>query len=145
MNIIFIVNLMILIKCQNNINISEKSYLNKSDNNKYYHPNLNSYNLINKKKNVILGIISKYSLSTIIPYFKSYLRANFTNCDIVMFVRNVSENVTNYLKSIGVIVYKIPEIYNSICTINTRWKMYIDFLKENRYKYIQKNYKSTIL
>ena len=87
------------------------------------------------KKNVILGIIQHYSLYKIMPFFKSLSLANFKNCDIVIFVRNVSEETINYLKSNGVFVFKIPNIYNNISIINLRWKLYIDFLNKNKDKY----------
>jgi hypothetical protein len=51
-------------------------------------------------------------------------------------VRNVSTKIINYLKSIGVIVYEVPSEYKRISTINVRWKMYIDYLNENKNKYI---------
>ena len=87
------------------------------------------------KKNLILGIIQKYSLNNILPFFKSFLYANFTNCDVVMFVRNVSKTIIKYLQSIGVLVFEIPEKYINVTVINIRWKMYIDFLKEKKSKY----------
>ena len=52
-----------------------------------------------------------------------------------MFVRNVSQTLINYLKSIGVFVYIISEEYKYVSVINLRWKMYIEFLKKNKNKY----------
>lgn len=88
-----------------------------------------------EKKNVILGIIQHYSLYKIMPFFKSLIFANFKNCDVVMFVRNVSKDIINYLKSIDVFIFEIPNIYKNISVINLRWKLYIDFLNVNKNKY----------
>ena len=87
------------------------------------------------KKNVILGIISKYTWKRVAPFFKSLLKAKLKNCDIVMFVRDVSKLLINNLKNIGVNVHIIPEKYKNISTINCRWKMYIDFLKNKKNVY----------
>ena len=83
-------------------------------------------------KNIIVGIISKYRWETVLPFFKSINEANFINCDVVMFVRDVSNNLIENLQKIGVIVYRIPEKYNNISTINIRWKLYADFLREKK-------------
>ena len=107
--------------------------LNKNDGSSY--PFLNSTQSLNNKKNVILGIIQKYSIDDILPFFKSLLKAQFHNCDIVMFVRNVSQILVDYLKSINVFVYQISEEYKNVSVINLRWKMYVDFLKEKKNEY----------
>lgn len=96
---------------------------------------LYSKNNLYKNKNVIIGIIENYSLFTILPFFKSLISINFHDCDIVMFVRNVSHSLINYLKNIGVVIHKVPNIYKDIPIISVRWKMYIDFLKEKKNKY----------
>ena len=111
------------------INKEDSIYSNES-----YYP-LNEININNSKKNVILGIIHHYSLIKILPFFKSLIHANITNCDIVMFVRKVSQNVINYLRRINVIVYQIFEKYKRIKPTHLRWKMYKDFLKKNKNKY----------
>ena len=89
-----------------------------------------------KKKNIILSIIQKYSLGQIMPFFESLIKANFENCDVVMFVRKVSPNLINYLKSINVIVYEISEKYKNIRKpTHLRWKMFIDYLNKYKDKY----------
>lgn len=111
-------------------------------NNSFIFPNYNK-SLLNRfpnyktnyKKNVILGIIQKYSLNKILPFFKSFIKANFHNCDVVMFVRDVPIIIPNYLKSIGVNVYEISNNYKNINVINLRWKLYLNFLIQNRHKY----------
>ena len=87
------------------------------------------------KKNVILGIIQNFPLQKILPFFKSWLKAGFENCEMIMFVRYVTPEIINYLRSIGVIVFQIPEKYKNISVINLRWKMYSDYLKDNKNKY----------
>ena len=112
------------IKIDNSTN-NIKNDLSSLNNNKYI-----------IKKNVVLGIIQKYSLSKVIPFFNSFLYTNLTNCDIVMFVRNVSPSLINYLKSIGVLVYQISKIYNNIRRpTHLRWKIYMNFLEENKNRY----------
>ena len=112
--------------------------------NKYYYREFESIfqhqnsNIINKsivQKNAILGIIQGYTLNRILPFFKSIIQSNITNCDIIMFTRNISLIAITYLKSINVIIYEIPKKYKNISVINVRWKMYADYLKENKNKY----------
>ena len=74
-------------------------------------------------------------MNDILPFFKSFIRAGFCNCDVVMYVRDVSKEIINYLDSIGVFVFKIPEKYNKTKITKVRWKMYIDFLKEKKNEY----------
>ena len=87
------------------------------------------------QKNLILGVIEKYSLNYILPFFNSFIRADIKNTEIVMFVRYISQTTIDYLKRIGVFVYKIPESYKNVSIINIRWKMYIDYLKEKKNEY----------
>ena len=127
--------LILLIYCFLNIDCScvNKSYLFRNNSESLL--NIQSNLTTNNKKNVILGIIQRYSIDTILPFFKSFIKANFRNCDIVIFVRNVPKIIINYLNSIGVIVIRISNKYKNIRIINLRWKMYIDFLIKNKYKY----------
>ena len=99
------------------------------------HQPTNQSKSLDKRKNLILGIIERHSLNTILPFFKSFIQANFKNCDVVMFVRNINNSTIKYLESIGVYIYIIPEKYKKINVINIRWKMYIDYLRENKLKY----------
>ena len=101
------------------------------NNSQIYHPNSIS-NTRKNPKNIIVGIISRYHWKTVLPFFKSIIESNFNNCDVVMFVRDVSNHLIEKLHKIGVIVYRIPEKYNNISTINIRWKLYADFLSENK-------------
>ena len=77
-----------------NNSLIKKSY------NETYNENINLtiFNINHKKKNLIFSIIEKYSLKEILPFFESLIKANFENCDVVMFVRKVSLTLINYLK-----------------------------------------------
>ena len=134
-NLIIFFILFNLINNNTNVNISKNSNNINNISNTYIGSKKSLYN----KKNLILGIIQNYSLNVILPFFKSLIRANFKNCDVVMFVRNVSLELRNYLKSIGILVYKITKQYKNISIIKLRWKMYLDFLKEKREHYIVNN------
>ena len=96
------------------------------------------FNINKEKKNVILSTIVKYPLVLILPFFKSLIRVNFKNCDIIMFIKDVSQSLINYLKSIGVITYNISKNYENLEITKLRWKLYIDFLtkKKNEYNLI---------
>ena len=133
-NIFFII--IYLVKCQSNISQFKIKVFNKT--NVIENDLFSSFNndKFIAKKNVILGIIQNYTIIKVLPFFNSIIYSNFTNCDIVMFVRNVSPNLINYLKSIGVIVYQISNTYNNIRRPNhIRWKMFKNFLEENKNRY----------
>ena len=135
-----ILNFLILILinynlCNKTINNIKNNFINETYMYTSYSQTLNNNKRINNKKNLIMGVISKYSLNQILPFFNSFKRSHFENCDIVMFVRYIAKNTIDYLQSNGVIVHIIPEIYKKVGTINLRWKMYIDFLKDKKNKY----------
>ena len=105
--------------------------INKYNDTYDFHPNK-----IKSKKNVLLGIIVKYSWAKILPFIKSIIQANFINSDIIMFVNGLSKSVINNLKSFGVIVYNIPNQFKEVHQIYIeRWKIYLDFLNNNKDKY----------
>lgn len=112
----------------NDINFSSFNSLNNfnSDSNK---------NSNFKNKNLLIGAIEKYDWGTIELFFKSYKKAGFHNCDCVMFVRYMSEETKNKMKSCGVIIYETPEQYSNKKIINYRWKLYEDFLNIYKDKY----------
>ena len=113
--------------------ITENNNLTNSQNKTY--PIFKSNRRKINKKNAILGIIQNYSLIIILPFFKSLIRANLTNCDVIMFVRHVSQDLITYLKDIKVFVFKIPKKYRKVSVINLRWKMYLDFLRKRKEEY----------
>ena len=121
------------------LNQQEIRIINSKNNNNYDMDN-NSFSFEfsknnRSKKNLILGIIHNYSLKRILPFFKSLIYTNITNCDIIMFVRNVSPAVINYLNKINVIVYKINKEYKEIKPTHIRWKLYFELLKEKINQY----------
>ena len=92
--------------------------------------------MFNNKKNLIIGYIFNYSWSKVSNYFISLAKVGFKNCDIVMFVKGMSEDTLEKIKSFGVIIYPIPD--NPFFDINPlcyRWEVYANFLKENKDKY----------
>jgi len=83
---------------------------------------------------LILGVIANYNWKIIAPFFNSLKKANFNNCDCVMFVENISQETINKMESYNVKVIKIQrEIKARI--INYRHKLYEEFLRNNSHKY----------
>ena len=128
-------NLFFLLNVHNGYEISGK--LNKR---------LNHFNLINinnnlrnlnlDKKNVIIGIIKDYSWDTIKLFFISFVTAQFKNTDLVMFISNVPEESMNKIKLCGTIIKDLPTTKSGLMELSIlRWKIYSDFLKENKDKY----------
>ena len=143
-----------------NFSINHELKYNLYNNSNYFNPNQNiniqkinesiKYNNINlknnnidsnnnsiffEKKNLIIGSFQGFNWSVISPFFNSFKKARFENCICVMFVNNVSQETINKVQSLGIIVYSIPEKYNNLTIINYRWKLYKDFINENREKY----------
>ena len=71
---------------------------------------LDSSKNIQNKKNVIFGIIQKFSFNRLFPFFQSWIKANFENCDMVIFVRYFSPKIIDYLINIGVLIHVIPKV-----------------------------------
>lgn len=90
---------------------------------------------INKKKNLIIGTITNYNWKKVSLFFKSYEKAGFGNCDCVMFVGKMSQDTIDKIKSCGVIVYEIPNEFKNMDIIKCRWKIYENFLNDNKGKY----------
>ena len=116
-----------------NINekINSSSNFNENNSNSVLNTNTNT----NKKKNLLIGTFKNYKWHIVAPFFESYNKSNFTNCDCVMFVDHVSKHTLNKLKSLGIIVLPIPIKYNKYPIINYRWKLYEDFINNNMDKY----------
>lgn len=125
--IFFIFICLIIIFKANNINNISNLIIEKQEKNSFYENTTT-------KKNLILGVIVKYNWKIIAPFFNSLKRANFNNCDCVMFVENVSQETINKMESYNVRVIKIQrEIKAKI--INYRHKLYEEFLRNNSDKY----------
>ena len=88
----------------------------------------------NNKKNLIIGLVIGYSWKKIRNFFISLFKAEFQNCECVMFVRGLSRNTLNKIKSFGVKTYQIKRV-SKISPVNYRWELYKDFLEQNKDKY----------
>ena len=96
--------------------------------------NNSNNNLIITKKNLILGVIINYKWKKIAPFFISFKKASFNNCDCVMFVKNLTQNTIHKLESFNVKIIKIQRPIKARI-INYRHKLYRDFLRNNIDKY----------
>ena len=61
----------------------------------------------------------------------------FKNCDVVLFIDKISQEAIDNLKNLGVILYDVPrKILGTRAIVqNYRFKIYEDFLTENKDKY----------
>ena len=89
----------------------------------------------NSKKNLMITSVSNYNWNNIAVFFKSYQKVNFENTDFVVYVHNVTEKTIEKMKSCGAIVYPFPDEYKTVNVINSRWKLYSEYLKNNPNKY----------
>ena len=106
--------------------------ITKNDTNNYiYIRKLNN----DQKKNLVIGAFTYYPWFKIKNFFISLIQSNFENCDFVMFLGRTSQETKEKLKSIGIIVYDIPEELIRYNVQNSRWKIYEDFLSNNTDKY----------
>ena len=88
------------------------------------------------KKNLLIGSVINYNWTIIEPFFKSLKQANFKNCDFIIFVGNMTKKTIDKIQSCGVLIHEIPlHIFKNMKIINYRWKLYADFLQNNKDKY----------
>ena len=87
------------------------------------------------KKNLILGGIKNLNWNLIKPFFSSFFDANIKNCDIIIFCKKISQEVSDKLKSLGVIMYEIPDEYNKLSVPDVRFVLYEEFLRDRWDKY----------
>ena len=87
------------------------------------------------KKNLIIAAISNYDWAKMAILFESYVKAGFENTDFVAFVTNMTQATIDKIKSCGVIINDFPEELRKVSIINSRWKIYEDFLNNNPNKY----------
>ena len=120
--------------CNQYINIKDSNNFLKLKNYDAIYNSLNTSNMI-EKKNIILGTIVGYPWQKILTFFNSLIQANFSNCDVVIFIKDVYNPIKNYLKNIGVILLPIPNIYPNMEITKLRWKLYKDYLEKNKDKY----------
>ena len=62
-------------------------------------------NVINQKGNTLLGVILNYDWKIIAPFFISFKKARFNNCDCVMFVENLTQETINKMESYNVTIF----------------------------------------
>ena len=86
------------------------------------------------KKNLIVGVIYRYPWYKIRNYFVSLAKAGFKNIDVVMFVKYLSKETIEKLKSYGVILFTIPDNPDLVYKCQ-RYELYAQYLKENKDKY----------
>ena len=139
-NYLILVTILPIFKFNSN-NVNDFTYINNNKNSKFLNlrnlRNLEHFNNKNTKKNLIIGAIINYSWSKIKLYFISLIKAKFENYDFVLYVGGISNRTIKRIESCGVITYQIPkDIFKLRTTINNfRWKLYKDFLLENKDKY----------
>ena len=118
-----------------NSNFSNITQLYKS-----YFQNINIndniiFSMIKLKKNLLIGALRNYDWKIISPFFESFKRAKFQNCECIIFYDKIKEHTIKKIKSYGVIAYEIPIKFRNVSIINCRWKMYEDFLNDNKDRY----------
>ena len=96
--------------------------------------NLDSDN--SNQKNLIIGLIKGYTWQIIKPFFISLISAKIQNYELVVFVDKLSEETLDKIKLCGAIIKDIPEKNLGFQDlVKYRWKLFSDFLKENKDKY----------
>ena len=119
-------------------NIIEERNFNENINSPIIKTNNNLsflYNINNLKKNLLIGALKNFNWDIIEPFFESFKRAKFQNCECVIFYDRITQYTINKIKSYGVIVYEIPIKFRNVSIINCRWKIYEDFIDNNKDKY----------
>ena len=88
-----------------------------------------------QKKNLILGGIRSLDWPLIKPFFASLFDTNITNCDIVIFSKKLSSEVTEKLNNLGIILQEIPDEFNKLSVPDVRFVLYERFLRDKWEKY----------
>ena len=131
--LIIFINFFIISKASKNNSFTNNEKINSQKETVFNNDSYTSNNIA--KKNLIIGVITNYDWRTVAPFFLSYMKAGFENCECVMFVGNMDMSTIEEIKKCGVIIYEIPAKYFNQKLINYRWKIYEDYLFENKYKY----------
>ena len=123
-----------------NLSLYKKNFLSINKNKEETSDNLKIINtknqIINRfKKNLIIGVFANYNWKVVEPFFVSFKRVGFENCDCVMFVNNIQLETKKKIETFGVIIHEVPNKLKNYKLINYRWKIYEDFLKDNLDKY----------
>ena len=133
--IFIVLNKLLSSESNEKLNVSKEIIFDLNQH-KFSKSNNNLRNLDSDKKNVIISIIKGYSWSLIKSFFISLISANIKNYDLVLFVDKLSEETLNKIKLCGAIIHEIPQKdldFKNL--VKYRWKLYVDFLKENKEKY----------
>ncbi|MBQ3402140.1 MAG: hypothetical protein IJG65_02035 [Synergistaceae bacterium] len=80
-------------------------------------------------RNLIIGAVTNYGWNEVAPFFNSYARAGFGNCDCVMFVDGMTPKATDKMKATGIELIPIPERLKAGCVNDFRWELYTGYLK----------------
>jgi hypothetical protein len=120
------------IRKTNEITNSSFITLNKTIN--YNIDNINLNNIV-QKKNLIIGAITKYNWDIIGTFFRSFKLAGFENTECVIFYDDISHFTIDKMISLGITVLKIPNKFKDEKITYSKWKIYENFLNENKYEY----------
>ena len=101
----------------------------------YFDPEDTSIAISPNKKNLILGIVKDYNWEQISTFFISINNTKFENCDIVIYISNVTQDIQDKIKSCGVTVYQMEEKYKKESLITSKYKIAMDYLDANINKY----------
>ena len=82
----------------------------------------------------IFGVILNLDWKAIAPFFISFQKAHFNNCDCAMFVKNLSQETINKIESFNMTIIKMQRSIK-VRLVNYRYKLYEDFLRNNSEKY----------
>lgn len=96
------------------------------------------------KKNLVLGLAKGYSWYVLEPFIRSFIK-NVPNSDMVLFVGDASDFTMHMLEEVGkdftggeLKLLPVPEKFNNFGhPANTRWKIFLDYLKEHGAEYNQ--------
>ena len=136
--ILIFLNFFFILETKNDFNF-QKVIDTDFNPNKYHieNNNLRNLNSVNfGRKNLIIGLIKGYNWSIIRTFFISLISAKYQNYDLVIYVDKLSEETLNKIKLCGAIVIDIPQKnlnYHEL--VKYKWKLFSDYLKENRDKY----------
>ena len=88
------------------------------------------------KKNLIMGVATNYDWDALEPFVFS-CKKNCPSAELVLFVDNISDFTRSQLMQWGGVVIDIPAELKGILPVNSRFKIYADFLEKNADKYEQ--------
>lgn len=87
--------------------------------------------------NLVMGALEGYLWEDLEPFVESYKQADYGQCDLVLFVRNISPRTLRRLHAAGVKTFFIDNNLNNEFIIDIRWQLYKNFLENSGKKYNQ--------